>query len=118
MRDRTQPIGSVAPREWRWAVLFSVFALAITTIPYLVGWAAAGEGWHFSGFVFGVEDGNSYIAKMLRGAQGAWLFQLSYSDETHPAALMFLFHILLGKLAASLVGTQEMLRLHSALVLS
>ena len=116
MRDCTQPIGNVAPLERRWVVSFSVFALALTSVPYLVGWAAAGDGWHFSGFVFGVEDGNSYIAKMLRGAHGAWLFQLSYSAESHPVALMFLFHILLGKLAGLLFGTQDVLRLHSALV--
>ncbi len=118
MHDRTQPIGNVALLEWRWAVLFSVFALALTSVPYLVGFAAAGDGWQFSGFVFGVEDGNSYIAKMLRGAHGAWLFQLSYSTEAHPAALMFLFHILLGKLAGSLVGTQDVLRLHTTLMLA
>ena len=116
MLDQNQSIGKVASSEWRWVVLFSVFTLALTSVPYLVGWAAAGDGWHFSGFVFGVEDGNSYIAKMLRGAHGAWLFQLSYSAEAHPAALMFLFHILLGKLAGLIVGTQDVLRLHTALV--
>jgi len=54
---------------------------------------------HFGGFVIAVEDGNSYIAKMGQGARGEWLFHLPYTSEDHDGAILFIFHLLLGKLA-------------------
>jgi hypothetical protein len=54
---------------------------------------------HFGGFVIAVEDGNSYIAKMGQGARGEWLFHLPYTSEDHRGALLFIFYLLLGKLA-------------------
>jgi hypothetical protein len=66
--------------------------------PYWVGFAHAGEDWHFTGFVFGVEDGNSYIAKMLSGAAGDWLFQTPYTASPQSGFMAFLPYILLGKL--------------------
>lgn len=118
MSRRTPGLGRITTREWRWVVWFAVAVMALTTVPYVVAWKAAGDQWRFSGFVFGVEDGNSYIAKMLRGAQGAWLFQLSYAPEPHSRAVMFLFHILLGKVTGWVAGASDGMRLHSALVIA
>jgi hypothetical protein len=59
-----------------------------------------GEEWVFTGFVYGVEDGNSYIAKMLQGSSGAWLFRSPYSSLPQNGVLAYLPFILLGKLAA------------------
>jgi hypothetical protein len=55
----------------------------------------------FGGFVYAVEDCYSYLAKMRQGAEGAWLFHIAYTPEPHPGALFFLFHLLLGKVAAN-----------------
>jgi hypothetical protein len=65
-----------------------------------MGMAVEGDGWLFTGFVFGVEDGNSYIAKMLLGHSGDWLFRTPYSTEIQNGVLAFLPYLLLGKLAA------------------
>jgi len=73
---------------------------ALTTFPYLVAFVTAGSEWTFTGFVFGVEDGNSYIAKMLLGASGEWLFRTPYTSIPQRGALAFLPYLLLGKLAA------------------
>jgi len=59
-----------------------------------------GEKWEFSGFLVGVEDGNSYIAKMRRAAEGEWLFRSPYSTVPQEGVLAFLPYVLLGKLAA------------------
>ena len=40
------------------------------------------------GFIFAVEDGNSYIAKMLSGVQGAWLFRTPYTSMQQGGVLM------------------------------
>jgi hypothetical protein len=58
-----------------------------------------GTNWVFTGFVFGVEDGNSYLAKMLSGAAGSWLFRTPYTASPQSGVLAFLPYLLLGKLA-------------------
>lgn len=89
----------VTRAEWRWAMLVAALILALISLPYLVGVAAQTQQWHFGGFLLGVDDGYSYIAKMGQGARGEWLFRLPYSSEPQNGALIFLFYLLLGKLA-------------------
>ncbi len=74
--------------------------MAVTTIPYLIGYASQGDEWQFTGFVFGVTDGNSYIAKMLSGANGDWLFRTPYTPYPQQGVLAFLPYLLLGKISA------------------
>jgi hypothetical protein len=47
-----------------WVLWLRALVMLATTLPYLLGYAVQGQDWRFTGFVFGVEDGNSYIAKM------------------------------------------------------
>lgn len=91
---------TVSRSEYRWVWLFSAAVLLVTTIPYLLGFAIQGASWRFSGFVFGVEDGNSYIAKMLIGGSGGWLFRTPYTAYEQTGVVAFLPYILLGKLSA------------------
>jgi hypothetical protein len=72
--------------------------ILFTTIPYFIGFQVE-EECAFSGFVFGVEDGNSYIAKMRRGLNGDWLFRTPYTSIEQPGVLAFIPYIFLGKLA-------------------
>jgi hypothetical protein len=92
--------GQVTRHEWLWALAWSAAALALTCVPYLLGAALSSEARVFGGFVLGVQDQYSYLAKMAEGARGAWLFHIVYTSEPHQGALFFLFHILLGKVAA------------------
>jgi hypothetical protein len=92
---------SVASSERKWVFRFAILVLLITTIPYWIGFNSAGEAWRFTGFVFGVEDGNSYIGKMLSGAAGSWLFRTPYTSSQQEGFLAFLPYILLGKLTTS-----------------
>lgn len=86
--------------ERRWVMWVAVALLVITSLPYLMAYQRAGDAWQFSGFVLGVDDGNSYIAKMLRGAEGDWLFRSPYSAEEQGGFLAFLPYLLLGKLTS------------------
>ncbi len=86
-----------AKRGW---ILLAVWLAILTTLPYLVGFYHQGEA-RFTGFFFGVEDGNSYIAKMLRGAEGDWLFRTPYTNMPQAGFLAFLPYLLLGKLTSS-----------------
>jgi hypothetical protein len=85
-------------------VLVGSAVLAISSIPYVVGALSSSDGRLFIGFVYGVEDCLSYVAKMRQGADGAWLFHLPYTSEPHPGSLLYIHYLLLGKLAALLPG--------------
>lgn len=85
----------------RRVIVFAIVVMAITMIPYLVGFAQQGEEWRFTGFVIGVEDGNSYIAKMLSGATGSWLFRSPHSAAEQQGVIAYLPYILLGKLSSA-----------------
>jgi len=85
--------------EILWATAWALLALALTSLPYLLGCYLSSPEMHFGGFVIAVEDGNSYMAKMGQGARGEWFFHLPYTSEDHDGAILFIFHLLLGKLA-------------------
>ncbi len=75
--------------------------MGATTVPYILGFALQNTEWVFTGFVFGVEDGNSYIAKMLSGAAGEWLFRTPFTIYPQNGVLAFPFYIWLGKLGSA-----------------
>ena len=84
------------------------------SIPYLIGYAAHGDDWQFTGFLIGVEDGNSYIAKMLSGASGKWLFRSPYSAEPQAGVFSFLPYLLIGKLTSGIAQHEQLVVLFHA----
>ncbi len=94
--------------ERAWCLGYAVALATATTIPYVLAFAAQSAAWQFTGFVFGVQDGNSYIAKMLLGSGGAWLFRTPYTSDPQRGILAFLPYLLLGKLASG-AALQEQL---------
>jgi hypothetical protein len=92
----------------RWALRFALVVMSLTSLPYLLAYARQGDAWRFTGFLFGVDDGNSYIAKMLSGMAGAWLFRTPYTAQPQRGVLAFLPYLLLGKLASQ-PGAHEQL---------
>jgi hypothetical protein len=96
----------ITRREWRNVLLFAVAVMVLTTLPYLVGAAAQTNEWRFGWFMFGVDDGNSYLAKMREGAVqtglNGWLFHITYTSEPHDGAALFIPYLAGGKLAALL----------------
>jgi len=90
----------MTPRERRAFWAYAGVFLLITSLPYVIGFEVQGDDWVFSGFVFGVEDGNSYIAKMRLGMEGHWLFRTPYTVMPQRGTLAFLPYLILGKLAS------------------
>ncbi|HEY57756.1 MAG TPA: hypothetical protein G4O04_04360 [Anaerolineae bacterium] len=88
---------SPGDRFWLLGVIFAL--MVVTTTPYGLAWLRQGEAWRFTGFLLGVEDGNSYIAKMLLGRSGAWLFRSPYTLMPQTGYLLFGPYLALGKLA-------------------
>ncbi len=104
MTADTAVANRVSRREWRWVLGASAVILLLTSLPYLYGLLLSSPEAQFGGFVIGVEDGNSYLAKMRLGATDGWRFHLFYTSEPHDGAYLFLFHLLLGKIARLLVA--------------
>jgi len=97
--------------EKRWVLLYAAFLGLFTTLPYLVASSIGRDAWEFTGFLFGVEDGNSYIAKMLMGSSGQWLFRTPYTAAPQSGVLAFIPYILLGKLAGGMELHQQLVAL-------
>lgn len=94
--------------QWRRVVLYALFLALLTSIPYWLAWRAAGADHVFGGFLFGADDGNSYIAKMRLGAQGHWDFYLFYTAEEHQSAgLLFLPYILPGQIVGLFINEAD-----------
>jgi hypothetical protein len=90
-------------RPWP-AVAYALALLLLTTLPYVLAWAQPAADWRFSGFLIGVEDSQSYIAKMRQGAAGDLGFTLVYTTEQHaPAAGVYLHYLLPGWLVGRFI---------------
>lgn len=88
----------------RHTIIYLLMLLFLTTLPYVIAWTQQGEDWRFTGFLFGVEDGNSYLGKMRLGGRGVWDFFLFYTPEPHDAVpLVVLPYILPGQIVGSFV---------------
>ncbi len=87
-------------RENKWLIIFSSFVIIVTSIPYWLGFNNENDLYKFSGFIIGVGDGNSYLAKMMIGASGDWLFTTPYTAYPQMKFFAFFPYILLGKLTS------------------
>jgi hypothetical protein len=102
-------MAQITRQEWRRAVGFALFVIILTTIPYVIAFARQDGAWTFSGSLIGVEDGNSYLAKMRLGARGEWNFYLFYTPEpTEGAPLLFLPYIAVGQIVGRLVSPEQL----------
>ena len=93
--------GDMDQHRRRWALGYGIFLAILTALPYAIAFASENADWVFTGFLFGVDDGNSYIAKMLAGASGDWTFRTPYSTLPQGGLLfIYAYFLLMGKLAA------------------
>ncbi len=93
-------LSDIRRSEWTWVVVVAACVVALASLPYIVVYLLTPSDLRFLGVLINPLDGDSYLAKMQIGAQGGWLFHLPYTAQEHPGALLFLFHILLGHIAA------------------
>jgi hypothetical protein len=84
----------------------AAFFMAVISVPYVIGFSTQNQEWRYTGLLIGSEDGNSYLAKMMLGTSGDWLFRTPYTAYPQNGFLAFLPLILLGKLVSA-PGTYE-----------
>lgn len=96
-----------SPGERRRVLLFAAFVMLLFTLPYAVNLTRQTELARFGGFMFGVEDGNSYLAKMRQGATGDGLYRLAFTHEPQGGSLLFAPYLLGGKIAALFASPED-----------
>lgn len=80
-------------------ILITSLVLILISLPYLIAANSGAEQTIFGGFLLNPKDGNSYLAKMQQGFNGAWLFRLPFTAETGNGQPLFIFYLFLGHLA-------------------
>lgn len=103
---------AITSSEWRRVAALIALTLLITTIPYAL--AARHDG--FSGFVFGVEDGHSYLGKMRLGMRGELAFYLFYTPEIHDSAPLINLPYLLTGWIVGRFTSESSAESHAALI--
>ena len=112
MNNTLEP-GQVSRSEWRWAWGWALAVVALSCAPYVYAALAAPPGHTFGGFLINTQDGNSYLAKMRQGYDGAWLFRLPFTPEDQRGIFVFTLYLGLGHLAR-LTGLPLLLVFHLA----
>lgn len=85
--------------EWRPVIVVSLLVLLFSSLPYLAGYWLAEPPYHFVGFIFNLDDYQTYVAKMWLGYRGDWLYFSLFTAQEHPQAFVYPFYILLGHVA-------------------
>jgi hypothetical protein len=106
-------MAAITREEWRWAAVRAAAVILVATLPYLIAWWTTPDGLFYTGFLTNPEDGQSYLAKMLQGYRGQWLFHLPYTAEPHRGEFLFTYYLALGHLARWM-GIPPILLFHGA----
>ncbi len=96
-------VAPLEPSEWRWLAGFAFLVAGLLQIPYLIGYAQAAAGRDFMGAFWAPHDLAQFLAAMRDGAvSGGWAIRTHLSAEPHPAVVMYLPYVALGKAASAL----------------
>lgn len=90
----------VTHREWLWVAVAAAIILFVAVALNVLGYLAAPPDHHFAGMVYAFEDGQTYLAKIRQGMQGAWLYTLAYSADPGPPFVLYTNYLFLGHVAA------------------
>ena len=94
-------------RELVFVALFAAALVALTSVPYALGYLLPFPGSRFDGNIAFHHDFNTYFAFMRQAAAGQWLFHNPFTPEPHGNVLFNLEWLVAGKLAAALGRSLE-----------
>lgn len=89
----------VQRRELALVLLWAVLVMGLTCLPYLDALSVA-EGRAFGGFLWGVDEGNVYLAWIRQAAEGEWFLRNQYCLAPENPRFVNLYFQLAGRLSA------------------
>lgn len=92
---------TVTRREVVWVLLWAVFVMLLTCVPYVYGMNLA-HGRTFGGLIWGVDEGNVYLTWMRQAAEGDVFFRNQYAVAPENPHFFNLFLQLGGRLSGLL----------------
>lgn len=93
--------GRLTRRELAWVLVWAVFVMLLTCVPYVYGQRLA-AGRTFGGIVWGVDEGNAYLTWMRQAAEGDWLLRNQYAPAPETPRFLNLYLQLGGRLSGLL----------------
>jgi hypothetical protein len=87
---------TITQSEWARAAVLALVIVAVTSVPYALGFARSDTQHVYSGATLDRVDYNVYLATMQQGVRGSWRFSLTFTPEDHPGALVYQFYLFLG----------------------
>ncbi|MEN6641811.1 MAG: hypothetical protein ABFE08_05135 [Armatimonadia bacterium] len=99
--DEAKREPAVSRREMTWVLVWAVFVMLLTCIPYIHAMKIA-DGRTFSGFLWGVDEGNVYLTWMRQASEGEIFFRNQYAAVPENPRFVNLFLQLGGRLAGLL----------------
>jgi hypothetical protein len=112
---------SLTKREITQVIGIGLVVVAISSVPYVLGYCSTPAGMEFGGFVAMWGESYSYLAKMQHGVWDGWRYRIPFTPEAHPGAYFYTFHLGLGKLSSlwglSVMQTYQFARLACGLSL-
>jgi len=91
---------NISRAECRAVLGLAIAVMALTVLPYVYAMQLANPGEYFSGFIWGVDDGNVYLSWIRQAAAGKWLLANPYTIAPQDPHFFNVFLILLGKFSA------------------
>jgi hypothetical protein len=108
-------VPALTKREIAQVIGIGLVVLAISSIPYLLGYYFAPAGMEFGGFLVDLDDSYSYLATMQQGLEDGWIYRILFTPEEHVGVYLNTFYLGLGKLSSllglSLIQTYQLARL-------
>jgi len=86
----------IQEKDLFWFAIIAVIILTFSSIPFFVGRSSETSNWRFKGIYFDTEDYAVHLSMMQAGRLGDWAYQLRFTDESHSAAYLRLFYVVLG----------------------
>ncbi len=117
-RDAGRPLKRrlVSAGEMALVVLWALLVVGLTALPYLWAIAHAPEGHQFQGFIWGVDEGNVYLAWTRQAAEGRLLLRNQYTALPQNPHFFNIFLQGLGRVTA-LARVQPAVVFHGARLL-
>jgi len=105
--------GRVSRNEWLLVLGIAAGVMILTLLPYIKAVQMASAGEYFCGFLWGVDEGNVYLAWLRQAAAGRWLLANQYTIAPQNPHFFNIFLIVLGRFSA-LTGLAPIVVFHLA----